>query len=88
VTDFTPRTAAPRSDLAKARVMAHAAFDDLWKYGLMTRNAAYQWLADELGLTRQQCHMKNFDEAMCKRVVDKCNARSFAALFDKEPDYA
>lgn len=52
-----------------ARIEAHAAFDRLWKTGLMSRSAAYRWLASRLGLTADQCHIGRFDEATCRKVV-------------------
>ena len=51
-----------------ARKAAHAAFDTLWKQHGMTRSEAYKQLARELGLTREQCHMKLMDAATARRV--------------------
>lgn len=36
---------------------AHAIFDRLWKSGRMTREQAYQWAADVLGIPRSVMHM-------------------------------
>ncbi len=80
MSDFSPRHAVPGSRLARARMAAHAAFDPIWQKGRVSRSAAYDWLARELGLTREECHMLNFDEAMCQRVVQVCMAREFATL--------
>jgi hypothetical protein len=57
------------------RSRAHSAFDPIWQNGEMSRNAAYRWLANELGLTRSECHMSLFDKAMCERVIDVCTNR-------------
>jgi len=57
------------------RSVAHAAFDPLWQSGAMSRNAAYRWLSSELGMSRDACHMSQFDAAMCKRVVEACRKR-------------
>jgi hypothetical protein len=54
------------------RARAHAAFDPLWRSGEMSRNAAYRWLANELGLSREECHISLFDRATCERVVAVC----------------
>ena len=35
----------------------HRAFDPLWTSGLMTRNSAYKWLAHELNLEPEYCHI-------------------------------
>lgn len=57
---------------SKARARAHEAFDPLWQGGYMSRNAAYRWLAGELGMTQEECHMSRFDEVTCRRVVELC----------------
>lgn len=57
------------------RSAAHAAFDPLWQSGEMSRNAAYRWLASELGMSRDECHMSLFDAATCRRVVEACRRR-------------
>jgi ssDNA-binding Zn-finger/Zn-ribbon topoisomerase 1 len=62
----TPANAATKA----ARIRAHAAFDVLWKGGAMKRNEAYYQLSKALGITRAECHIANFDAAMCERVVD------------------
>ena len=57
----------------EARAEAHTAFDPLWQQsGGMSRNAAYRWLAEELGMNREDCHMSLFDEETCRRVVGVC----------------
>lgn len=79
--------APPGSELAKARIAAHAAFDPLWKSGHFDRGVAYEWLASELGLPVAQTHMVLFDVATCQRVVDICMAhpaRAKAAAADFE----
>jgi len=58
----------------EARKEAHAAFDALWTGGAMSRFAAYGWLSNQLGLTRDECHIGFFDEPTCKRVVAVCAA--------------
>ena len=57
------------------RSRAHYAFDPLWKSGEMSRNAAYRWLAGELGITRDECHMSMFDKATCERVIEICEQK-------------
>jgi hypothetical protein len=52
----------------EARKAAHAAFDTLWKSGLMSRGAAYRALQGKLGLTADECHMKIMDAATASRV--------------------
>lgn len=57
-----------------ARIVAHEAFDQLWKHGPMQRNEAYTWLQTELGMTRAECHIANFDAETCRRVTELCRA--------------
>lgn len=52
-----------------ARNAAHRVFDPLWKNnGPMTRSQAYKWLAAELGIAANQCHIGMMSEAMAKRT--------------------
>lgn len=62
------------SELARARIEAHAAFDPLWKSGTLSRRSAYDWLAIQLHLPVSACHMVLFDVTMCQRVVAACAA--------------
>ena len=62
------------SELAKARIAAHNAFDPLWKSGKFHRSVAYEWLASELSLPVSKTHMILFDVAMCRKVVAICEA--------------
>lgn len=48
--DRKATAAPPGSDLARARIAAHAAFDPLWQVGGVTRQQAYEWLAGQMGL--------------------------------------
>lgn len=68
-------TVKPLGRLANARLRfwkmtAHDAFDPLWKDGAKTRRQAYQYLADKLGIDRNDCHIGMFDVETCKRVVE------------------
>lgn len=65
----TPATVAVKT----LRVQAHNAFDPVWKYGpFPDRSAAYRWLAEELGLTKDQAHIGALDAAQCTRVIELC----------------
>jgi hypothetical protein len=52
----------------EARSYAHKVFDSLWQSGLVDRSRAYALLAQELGLTRDECHMKIMDKETARRV--------------------
>lgn len=75
--------AEPGSSLAKARMAAHAAFDPLWKSGEMSRSGAYRWLANQLRIRPDDCHIVYFDEDMCQKVVNVCNLRDFQKMVDQ-----
>ena len=51
---------------------AHAFFDPIWQSGrfIGRRKAAYEWLAEQLGLHPSKTHIGMFDVPLCKRVVD------------------
>ena len=67
-------------DLRQAKKRAHAAFDPLWKRKIenegckkrTARNAGYQWLADQLSIDVDDCHIGMFDEEKCRKVVEVC----------------
>ena len=58
-------------ELRRWRNRAHALFDPLWRHGRYKgrRGAAYQWLANQMGLTKNETHIAMFDVKQCKRVV-------------------
>lgn len=56
----------------EARARAHEAFDRIWRAQhtrLMSRDEAYGWMARELGLSRDECHIARFDEETCARLI-------------------
>jgi len=57
----------------RARMLAHAVFDPIWKRGGRDgrlRSKAYAWLARELGCRKgEPCHIASMDEETCRRVV-------------------
>lgn len=75
-----PFTGIPLGTLADketrlARQAAKAAFNPIWKSGEMSRTDAYNWLAKQLGVLVNHCHVGWFDVDMCKKVVQVCTAR-------------
>lgn len=66
----TPLGTMADSATRRLRKLAHHVFDKLWKDGEMTRSDAYTWLAERLGIQRDQCHIGLFDAAQCQRVID------------------
>lgn len=62
-------------ELRLAKMAAHAAFDPLWRgQGHKKRKEAYGWLADTLGIEREDCHIGRFDVPLCLKTVDICEA--------------
>ena len=45
----------------------------------MSRVDAYTWLARELRIDVEACHIGEFDEAMCSRVEEICKRWMFGA---------
>lgn len=75
-----PGTNEPLGTLAdaetrRARKLAHAALDPLWRDGQMTRSAAYAWLAQQMDLEADVCHIGLFTKAQCAQVVRLVMAR-------------
>ena len=71
-------TAAPlgrlaNAELRKARMEAHRCFDRIWKSGVASRSQAYAWLAAQLELSTDACHIGMFDEDLCRRTVEAAN---------------
>jgi hypothetical protein len=69
-----PKTHMPLGRLAnrelrEEKMRAHAAFDPLWKSGLLSRREAYRLLAKAACLARDECHIGMFDVDLCKRVT-------------------
>ena len=77
------RTKKPLGRLANAELRlakgrAHAAFDPLWKDGEMSRHRAYRWLAKQIGIAPDDCHIGMFDLEQCRAVVRAVRERSHA----------
>lgn len=51
-----------------ARAEAHAAFDRVWKKGLLTRQAAYVWMSEVLILPLGQAHIGMLNREQCEAV--------------------
>ena len=52
----------------RARQAAHAAFDPIWKTGMMPRAEAYRRLAAAMGIPPEKCHMAQMDKTTARRV--------------------
>lgn len=80
----TPLGRLANAELRKAKMEAHDAFDPFWRseakrQGLSrgkARRRAYKWLAEQLGIEPQLCHIGMFDVETCQRVVEVCRSRN------------
>lgn len=65
------------AELRAAKQRAHAAFDPLWKGKMrrdkvsqkVARGAGYKWLADQMRIAREDCHIGEFTVEQCEQVV-------------------
>lgn len=55
----------------RARMDAHAALDRI--VALTGKARAYRWLATVLKMEQVDCHIGQFDEAQCQRVIGAVN---------------
>jgi hypothetical protein len=60
------------AELRQSKMAAHAAFDPIWQSKHVSRGEAYGWLARQLGITKEECHIGHFDVQHCKQVVSVC----------------
>lgn len=50
----------------------HEIFDTFWKEQGWTRDAAYLWLAESMGLSADGAHIANFEMDACEQVAGLC----------------
>lgn len=60
------------AQLRRAKQQAHTAFDPIWRSGGMSRSQAYEWLAVELRITNEACHIGMFTVPRCERTIALC----------------
>lgn len=61
------------AELQQMKRKAHASFDPLWRgKSAFTRKAAYEWLAEQMGLPKEQTHIGMFDVDQCRKVIRIC----------------
>lgn len=59
-----------------ARHAAHIAFDALWSQSIPgSRRAAYRWMREVLGKSKEEAHIGRFDIETCQRLVELVKAR-------------
>ena len=55
------------------RVLAHSAFDQLWKKRNFGRHDAYLWMQDRMRMTSEEAHIGNFTPLQCRALLDLLN---------------
>ena len=58
-------------ELRTLRRTAHHYFDQLYQSGIMTKQDAYQWLADQISAPLSQAHIGYLGEYYCKQVIEQ-----------------
>lgn len=54
----------------RLREAAHKSFDEIWKCGIMSRTAAYKWLAEQMKMKPEECHIARMDMFQCEHVIE------------------
>ena len=73
-----PKTDIPLGTLANketrvARSQAKQMFLSVWEVNsLDSKNSAYRWLAEKIGIDPPQCHFGWFGIPQCNRVIEVC----------------
>lgn len=78
--DHAPLGRLANAELRQMKIAAHAQFDPLWQRKMerercsksKARKAAYQWLAEQMGIEVKRCHIGMFDVEQCSQVVAIC----------------
>lgn len=67
--DGKPLGRLANKKLRRAKIDAHAVFDELWKSNKMKRNVCYKELSEDLGIPPQYTHIGMFGEVTLKKVI-------------------
>ena len=72
-----PKTDIPLGTLAdektrKARSAAKAIFQPMWEIDGFTKDSAYAWLAEKMGIKHEHCHVGWFNFEQCNQVIEIC----------------
>lgn len=70
----TPLGTLANGELREMRSQVHWDFDQIWQLKHMTRTQAYEWLAEQMGISQEDCHVAMFDIVKCQQaqqILDK-----------------
>lgn len=92
--DGKPLGTLAKKPLRQLRAKAHKAFDPLWQFGprwswRRQRDDAYDWLAEQLRISRVNCHIALFDEETCIKAIALAKAQPdpLFGKYEPKPDY-
>lgn len=82
------------AELRAARKKAHSYFDPLWRCKMQrnsltvsqARKPAYEWLAVQMGLSFDECHIGEFDIEQCNQVMRICKPYIGRAMQELQSD--
>lgn len=66
-----PMGSLANQELRTLRQKAHQSFDRLYLSGLMTREEAYLWLANEISAPLSEAHIGHLGEYYCRQVIKR-----------------
>lgn len=67
-----PKLSNYQKDLKRYRNLTHQYLDGIWKISSkrnQSRNNMYQWLALQMGMTREEAHISKFDISKCRKAI-------------------
>ena len=70
-------------EIMTLRREAHAAFDQLWKRKVVSRDTAYEKLALLLGKKREDAHFKFLTREECRRVLHMIGGMTVPTIRDR-----
>lgn len=73
--DGRPLGTPAAAELRIARKRAHDLFDRLWQGRFMTRNQAYSWLAETLGVDKHDAHIGQATLEQCRLITQAAAAQ-------------
>lgn len=71
-------------ELRALRRTAHFYFDQLYQSGLMTKQEAYQWMANLIGAPLSQAHIGYLREYYCTQIIEE--SKKYLARFHVDPE--
>jgi hypothetical protein len=88
---FAPLGLLAKNEDRKLRIAAHEVFDRLWTDRLKSkasrgnaRQIAYHWLAFELGINPDNCHIAMFNSKTCRKVISLCERKMTEVKHDTD----